>query len=354
MASVTPLEAPPPELKHSTNSIHVPLTYLDELHGILQAKDFSFCKAMKTRTALATLVMGLLALSLGLAQVVWWEGEYATAVRAEARRAATPYAEGLRVQLTKSVAAAFTIASLLYTDNQTSQGLVANFDTVAGVLRHTYGGISNLQLAPCGIVSQISPLAGNEQAIGHNLLASPDRVVGALETIRNRRLTFVGPVNLIQGGTAIIGRYPVFNNFTANCQLNNTDVPSNFWGYATMLTTLTDLVTELTLDDLTVAGYDWSISAPNWGIVAGSPVNDPENVIINFSDGNNFQFASWSLSIAPKLGWPATSPTLSWKLASLLLACTSGILTSYTLLFRNMVLGRALLFIDQAKSSGLT
>ena len=51
-----------------------------------------------------------------------------------------------------------------------------NFEHVAGVLMSSLGGITNLQLAPCGIVGQIYPLSGNEATIGHNLLQGPDRI----------------------------------------------------------------------------------------------------------------------------------------------------------------------------------
>jgi hypothetical protein len=282
-------------------------------------------------------------------QVAYWENEFVVAQRAEARRAAVPYSESLRAQVLKAVAAAYTLASMIETSPAMATEVHNRFDVIAGTLRVTYGGITNLQLAPCGIVSQISPLTGNEAAIGHNLLASPDRVNAALDTIVSRRLTFVGPLDLVQGGVAIIGRYPVFNkDMSNNCTFPVEGVPQTFWGYATMLTSVTDLLAGQHLSELEDAGYSWAITAPKWpGVVAGKLPPDSETIEINFEDGANFRFATWTLHIAPTAGWSPVSPTLPWKAASLALACVSAWLTSYTLLFRNLVLGHALLYIAE-------
>jgi sensor domain CHASE-containing protein len=327
--------------------------HLLTLKNILLEKDFSCATVLRSRTALVFLLVAAVALGFGMVQVVVWEDEFLKADRAEARRAATPYAEGIKVQLVKSVAAAYTISSMVSTSSDLRNGVITSFDQIATLLQQTYGGITNLQLAPCGIVSQISPLAGNEAAIGHNLLQDPARVTAAVATIEARKLTFVGPLNLIQGGVAVIGRYPVFNNLTSNnCSFPVSGIPSAFWGYATMLTKIDDLLSEQRLSGLTGAGYDYAITAPSWGVVSGSAIPaDAETVEIPFSDGTQFQFATWTLHVAPADGWATSSQTLPWKVASLALAAISSLITSYTLLFRNMVLGKAIQFIDNEATS---
>lgn len=54
-------------------------------------------------------------------------------------------------------------------------GDISKFDDFAEVLYHELKGVSNLQLAPNGIVSYIHPLKGNEKAIGHNLFKDDAR-----------------------------------------------------------------------------------------------------------------------------------------------------------------------------------
>jgi sensor domain CHASE-containing protein len=50
-----------------------------------------------------------------------------------------------------------------------------------------------LQLAPNGIIKHIVPLAGNEKAIGHNLLADEKRNIEAIQALKTKKLTLAGP-----------------------------------------------------------------------------------------------------------------------------------------------------------------
>jgi len=57
-------------------------------------------------------------------------------------------------------------------------------------------GVSNLQLAPHGVISTIVPLSGNAPALGTNLFTRADERNSSLQVVRNRALTIVGPFNL--------------------------------------------------------------------------------------------------------------------------------------------------------------
>ena len=83
-------------------------------------------------------------------------------------------------------------------------------DPIATEMINNYRGISNLQLAPNGVVTQIYPLGGNEAAIGHDLLNDPRRRIEAQAAIESRKLTLAGPFTLVQRGMGVIGRLPVF------------------------------------------------------------------------------------------------------------------------------------------------
>lgn len=54
-------------------------------------------------------------------------------------------------------------------------GDMSNFMPFSEVLFKELKGVSNLQLAPNGIVEKIHPLKGNEKAIGHNLFRDDAR-----------------------------------------------------------------------------------------------------------------------------------------------------------------------------------
>ncbi|KXZ50317.1 hypothetical protein GPECTOR_17g956 [Gonium pectorale] len=72
------------------------------------------------------------------------------------------------------------------------------------------GMISTLQMAPGAVVQDIYPLAGNEAAIGHDLLADELRRGDALLSIAARNLTVAGPYMLLQGGFGVLLRKAVF------------------------------------------------------------------------------------------------------------------------------------------------
>ena len=53
------------------------------------------------------------------------------------------------------------------------RGRVDNFETLAEEMIQVYGGITALQLAPGGTISQVVPLKGNESVIGFSPLRDP-------------------------------------------------------------------------------------------------------------------------------------------------------------------------------------
>lgn len=121
------------------------------------------------------------------------------------REIGTAQARLLERQLDRSLSSTFALASVLR-----QNGKIDNFDALAAEIIKSYGGINNLQLAPNGVVTKIYPLAGNEAAIGHDLLNDPQRRTEALAAIESRKLTLAGPFTLLQGGVGVIGRLTVF------------------------------------------------------------------------------------------------------------------------------------------------
>lgn len=133
-----------------------------------------------------------------------------------------------------------------------SQGKFERFDAFATTLLQRMDGISNLQLAPDGVITRIYPLVGNEAAIGHNILKDDKRREEALEAVQDRRLTLAGPFELLQGGTAVIGRNPVF--------LSQSDGSDTFWGFTSALILLEDLIGGAGLSVLPPTKYAYELS----------------------------------------------------------------------------------------------
>ena len=102
------------------------------------------------------------------------------------------------------------------------------FDNFAGILQKGLPGVMSLQLAPDGIVTYITNLERNRKAIGHDLMKDPKRRIRAEQSMRERSYIIAGPINLIQGGQAIIARRPLF--------LSTGDGDEDvFWGFSTIL-----------------------------------------------------------------------------------------------------------------------
>ncbi|WP_372882781.1 EAL domain-containing protein [Psychromonas sp.] len=59
-------------------------------------------------------------------------------------------------------------------------------------------------------INYIFPLTGNEKAMGLNYRDIPEQLAMIKQVINSGQVQMIGPVNLVQGGTALIGRAPVF------------------------------------------------------------------------------------------------------------------------------------------------
>lgn len=127
-----------------------------------------------------------------------------------------------------------------------------DFDEYSKNLMSFIGGVSSLQLAPNGIIEKISPLKGNESAIGLNIFADPKYREAAIKAIERHNMIAVGPVELVQGGTAVIGRSPVYLYRDTQREL--------FWGFVSAVINLDDLLEPTRLKELEQDGYQYSLT----------------------------------------------------------------------------------------------
>ncbi|RRJ82384.1 putative bifunctional diguanylate cyclase/phosphodiesterase [Aestuariirhabdus litorea] len=126
-----------------------------------------------------------------------------------------------------------------------------DFDEYAHGVIQAIGGVSNLQLAPDGVIRKVYPLEGNEKALGHDILNDDSRREEAHKAIASRRMTLAGPFELVQGGIAVIGRNPVFIY---------RDGEEYFWGFTSALIFLEDLLEVTDLEALERKGYRYRLS----------------------------------------------------------------------------------------------
>ncbi len=122
-----------------------------------------------------------------------------------------------------------------------------SFQAFASDLGRSLTGVRSLQLAPDGVVTYLWPQATNSPAMGHDLFADPKRREAAMKAIEMKRLWVAGPLELIQGGTALIGRAPIF---VSDQQSTGTGDSESFWGFATVLVDLPKLLEKSGFDDV--------------------------------------------------------------------------------------------------------
>eukprot|EP00931_Biecheleriopsis_adriatica_P047520 TRINITY_DN27400_c0_g1_i1.p1 TRINITY_DN27400_c0_g1~~TRINITY_DN27400_c0_g1_i1.p1 ORF type:complete len:433 (+),score=96.91 TRINITY_DN27400_c0_g1_i1:58-1299(+) len=237
-------------------------------------------------------------------------------------------------------------------DNAKQRILSSRFDfnAVADSLIKTYKGITNLQLAPSGVVSIIHPLAGNEKAIGHDLFFDKNRREGAVRAITAGKVVFVGPITLIQNGRkAILARNPVFIN-KPGFKGPRPEFPS-WWGFSTMLCELDDLLAPTQLSSAEMYGLSYVLYAvtgkgntllatskdvPEEDWQAHAEAAQPVNKKMELPDLN----VEWVLSSWPRDGWKRHGDGFRFNLSLCACFTLTSILSVYSMLLRESVIER--------------
>ena len=113
------------------------------------------------------------------------------------------------------------------------------------------------ELARDGIVNEIYPLAGNEQAMGVDMLQDPDRKQEAQIAKKSGQYTIAGPYELKQGGMGALLFDPIYTNSTV--EGNGNFEENTFWGFSILVINWERFMSEVELDNLDEAGYRYKI-----------------------------------------------------------------------------------------------
>ncbi|GAB1410136.1 hypothetical protein MASR1M90_12900 [Desulfovibrionales bacterium] len=162
----------------------------------------------------------------------------------------------------------FALATMV----EVHQGHIDDFELHATALLKENPIASAMMLAPDAVVTRAYPLAGNEAAIGHDLLNDPQRKTEVHQAIATKTTSLAGPVNMRQGGTGFFMRRPVF--FLKDGQ-------EQFWGLVVAKLRWEDLIAAFHFEDLTAQGYAYCLSR--------KLDTDPEPVTILRSDQENIE-----------------------------------------------------------------
>ncbi|WP_051228567.1 putative bifunctional diguanylate cyclase/phosphodiesterase [Pleomorphomonas oryzae] len=203
-------------------------------------------------------------------------------------------------------------------DIQIGRGVVAAFATrptlgeteFANLIEHLLATGSDLRLiaaAPDMVVRMVYPLVGNEKVVGLDYASTPSQRDAVLRARATGRLVMAGPLQLVQGGIGIVGRFPV--------QINRHDEPPIFWGivsavidvdrlYANSGITAADFDLDLMIRGRDGKGSDGEIFFGSENVLTHSPLV----TMVSIPGG------TWELAATPKGGWPAPPNIIVFRL----------------------------------------
>ncbi|MCH1919108.1 sensor domain-containing diguanylate cyclase [Shewanella sp. A3A] len=139
-----------------------------------------------------------------------------------------------------------------------------NWNTIGAKLLTKALYVRNVGIAPNNIISHTYPLKGNEKAIGFDFRSSPDQL-RTVELARKLQTVYIaGPLELVQGGQAIIARYPIFADFPQNKQ---------YWGCVSVVMDYPKLLQEtgvIDIDGAHIALMKHDAANPTGKVIYGS------------------------------------------------------------------------------------
>ncbi|MEQ9089721.1 MAG: PAS domain S-box protein [Balneola sp.] len=178
----------------------------------------------------------------------------------------------------ESYSAALTLALTVNDD-----GEVKNFEQIAERIINNSDVVDVLELLPQGVIEYVYPLEGNEAVVGYDILSDPNVNVEALKAAELGTIYFAGPIDLKQGGKAVIGRLPI-------------TIEGEIWGYSAILIYLETLIEKSGIDRFPKERYYFQLSKvnPNTGEEEFFlPVN--EEVELDSFSSINFPEGDWRL-----------------------------------------------------------
>lgn len=157
-------------------------------------------------------------------------------------------------------------------------------------------------LAPDLVVTQVYPLEGNQAAIGLNYRENAQQLAAVEQAITAREVVVAGPVDLVQGGQALIARQAVE-------VLEFGALEARLWGIVSLVLDLDRILTRTGVTDteLRLAIRGKNGLGDSGGMIFGQPLvfaENPARVSVRLPHGE------WSMAAVPASGWGLAQKTL--------------------------------------------
>ena len=171
------------------------------------------------------------------------------------------------------------------------------FSDLAGFMMDKGTALISIELAKDGIISEVYPTQGNQEALGIDLFECPEHKTNAAYARNLQQYMISGPFELVQGGTGALILDPIYQN--------GTDGGKTFWGFSVLVVDWEAFVQEMGLNQLDESVYHYRI----WG----KNLDNGENRVISQCQKPDLKDAieiscgnpgnTWYFDIAPVNGW---------------------------------------------------
>lgn len=145
----------------------------------------------------------------------------------------------------ESYSAALTLALTVSDD-----GEVKNFEKVAEQVLKNSSVVDVLELVPGGVIEYVYPLEGNESVLGYDIKNHPEVGAEVAKAAELGTMYFAGPIELKQGGQAVIGRLPI-------------TIEGKLWGFSAILLYMDTLIENSGIDGFSKDRYYFQLSKVN-------------------------------------------------------------------------------------------
>ena len=196
-----------------------------------------------------------------------------------------------------------TITKLMYKTQALSaivlqdNGSMDSFDIIAPTIVDD-PSIRNVILAPDGIVAKVYPLYGNESMLGWNYFSDEPGNKEAKAAKDMGQLVLGGPIEVIQGGTAIFGRLPVY--------IDTPEEKHKFWGLVSVTLKFPQIIEKTEIDLLSTLGHAYEL----WRI---NPDTNERQVIASSGNINpNARYIEKPVQILNAVWYLRVMPILMW------------------------------------------
>lgn len=192
----------------------------------------------------------------------------------------------------------------------------AEFESLVNEYLASRLSIRHLALAPGLVVTHLHPLEGNSRAMGLDYRTVPKQLAKVMEAVENDAILIDGPIDLVQGGTALIARVPVF---TAQDK-------RQLWG-----------VISAVIDDEALfdnAGFDHSLWGLDIAIRGRGGLGESGEVFYGNPDVFNREvttvdvilpYGRWQLGASPVNGWAVEqAQVITYWLIAILISMVLG------------------------------